>query len=218
MLASCCINDSALSLLQLTACSISSERRNAITTVWIAVLVFFCILVLFETGLVLLLLVAFGKLREQISKHDDLRSSREPQIGEYAPSFIATDQYGKKVKLEDFQWKRRILAFISPGCPPCADAIKTLNAALQEEQNLVVLAFGGTDLEKNRAYAVEYDAQMPFLTPEGDILEKDYRVPAKPFALVVDEMGIIRAKGGLNNQFHLQHLLTIAFEPEPVSR
>ncbi len=171
------------------------------------------VLVLVETGLLLLLLRALGELKQQ----GKLLATQTPSfemggldVGEQAPSFVAIDDDGTPVNLEDFSGRRRVLAFVSPGCPACGGAIEALNAVVREERDLVVLVLGGPDRERNRAYAAEHKAQMPIHTPTADV-KQAYRVQGVPFVFILDEAGLIRAKGPVNATEHVQNLLRTAF-------
>jgi methylamine dehydrogenase accessory protein MauD len=132
-------------------------------------------------------------------------------VGEQAPSFMATDFDGNIVHLEDFAGQRRILAFILPGCSSCAETMKTLNSFTQSEDAVTVLIIGGSDRELNRAYGIEHETQFTVLTPTRDFHADLYRLQEVPFVFVLDEAGIIRAKGIVSNDEQLQQLLIAAF-------
>ncbi len=42
-------------------------------------------------------------------------------------------------------------------------------------------------------------------------LERDYGVPGTPFLLVMDELGVVRAKGTVNNLEQVEGLVDLAF-------
>ncbi|MGH2494179.1 MAG: peroxiredoxin family protein [Ktedonobacteraceae bacterium] len=177
-------------------------------------------LVLFETGLLLLLLRALGELKQ----HGILSPAKslEPAdiwglpVGEHAPLFTVTDQNGKSVRLEDFQGRRRILAFVLPGCSSCDDTIHILHAFSLTDSSILVLVIGGSDRDLNNAYAGE-EAQLPVLTPVPGFSGELYRLRSVPFVFILDEAGIIRAKGVVQEIEQLQRLLMAAFPSVPVS-
>ena len=195
---------------------------SAIPTIWIVSSIALWILVLFETGLLLLLLRALGELRQRgtFSPRGDMESPETwgLAIGEQAPSFLATDQDGKAVRLDDFQGQRRVLAFILPGCSSCTDTMKALNTFVRNEGDAPVLVIGGSDRELNQAYAVEHDAEMSILTPALGFDGERFRIRGVPFIFVLDEAGVIRAKGAVYGIEQLQELLTKAFALAPTSR
>lgn len=176
-------------------------------------------LVLFETVLLVLLLRVLGQLKQQSMFSNNPEQSSLAwglSLGKQVPSFKAKDQTGSVFNMKDFQGRKRILVFISPGCIPCAETIEILNMFLQKEQEVMILAVGSTDEKQNRAFATEYHAMMPVLTP-GTEVNDAYRVTVRPFAFALDENGIIRAKGPLNVREHLDTLLKTAFSFQLVS-
>lgn len=186
-------------------------------TLWIVVIIL-GVLELFETVLLVLLLRALGKLKQQGVLDGNRRQSPGAwglAVGEKAPSFVAINQDGHKVSLEDVQGRRGIVAFVSPSCTPCATTIDVLHALLQEGRDVAVLVVGSVNPEQNDAYAVEHHTPIPILTPDSD-LDNIYQVRVKPFVFVLDEAGIIRAKGGLNDREHLEELLMMAFPMQTV--
>jgi peroxiredoxin len=185
------------------------------------VIIALCVVVLFETGLLLLLVRGFGQMKQQGAFTRKPASSSGEwglAIGDKAPSFIATDYEERPIRLDDFQGQRRILVFILPGCSSCADTIKVLNTILSDEPNLTVLVVGSSNRDQNRAYATEHDARMPILTFASGFDSELYHIQGAPFAFVIDEAGIIRAKGILHAHEQLQRLLGKAFASVPVSR
>jgi peroxiredoxin len=130
--------------------------------------------------------------------------------GEQAPPFEALDQEKKKIRLDDFWGKRLVLAFIIPGCPACPGTLKALNQVLQDQQNLVGLVVGGPDFEINKNYIKKHHIHFPFLTPYPDLAQKLYQVNTFPTVFIIDESGIIRARGLANRREHLQILLKVA--------
>jgi peroxiredoxin len=173
------------------------------------------VLVIVETVLLVLLLRALGELRQKgVSRTD--QPVQYPAlgglaVGEPAPLFAARDQNGKEVKLEDFQGHRRILAFISPWCSACASAIAALDAFMEHERAIQLLVVGSTNSEQNRMYAAEHSERIPILTPDSDRIEDAYSVRGFPLVFVIDEAGVIKAKGGVNHPKQVQMLVASAF-------
>lgn len=172
------------------------------------------ILVLVETGLLLLLLRVLGKLRQQ-GLLTPSTQSEGLKVGEQAPLFTAFDYDGKSTRLEDLQGRRRMLVFVAPGCPACSLAIEMLNTFLSSNKDITVLVLGDSDPQLNRLYAGEQGAQMDILAPESEKLKDTYDIPVIPFAYLLDEEGTIRARGFFTYREHLQSLLNDAF-PEPL--
>lgn len=169
------------------------------------------VLVLFETVLLLLLLRALGILRQK----GVLAATEQPlelgglDVGEQAPAFVAIDQGGNPVRLEDFQGRQCVLAFILPGCSGCIGTLDSLKAVLQDEHDLAVIVISDADKEANRAYAIKHNLQIPVLTPDPDLVSV-YRVRTFPFVFVLNEAGVIRTKGVVNVSEQLRSMLMTA--------
>jgi peroxiredoxin len=186
---------------------------------WIVVIVL-GVLVLFETMLLMLLLRALGQIKQQGRLAGSQKQSPADwglAIGEKAPSFVATDQDGHPVSLEDMLGRRCILAFISLGCVSCVTTVETLDMFLQEEPDIAIWVIGSTHAQQNLAYAAEHHTHLPILTPATSI-DDSYNIQVKPFVFVLDEAGIVRAKSGMNDRQHLDTLLRRAFPKHIVHR
>jgi methylamine dehydrogenase accessory protein MauD len=184
------------------------------STGWIISNIVLWLVVVCETGLLLLLLRAIGELRQQgilPTVDKDGANTGGLAVGEQAPTFIATDYASNEVSLEDFRGMQRILAFVSPGCPACANTIEALNALIQTRQDVKVLVVGGPNREHNQRFAVEYKAKMPILTASPTLLSETYHISGVPFIFAIDESGIILAKKVVNNSQHMQALIATAF-------
>lgn len=165
------------------------------------------VLVLFETVLLLLLLRALGALRQQgFSQSMNPSISDGPEIGEQAPPLSAKDQDGNRISLDDFQGRRRLLAFVSPGCSACTGTIKAINTYLEGKQDFAVLVIGGTRREQNKVFAETSHSRVPILTLDTDTADS-YRIRGFPLVLILDTKGIVIAKGIVNEYQHLQSLI-----------
>ncbi|HZU69999.1 MAG TPA: redoxin domain-containing protein [Ktedonobacteraceae bacterium] len=139
-------------------------------------------------------------------------------IGTMAPDFIASDLDGATRQLTDFHSRWRVLAFISPGCSACQHVIGTLNRFKEERPDIAVLIIGAPDCQLNQTYAAEHQAATPILTPQENLANEVYLVKSVPFAYILDETGVIRTKGVMNEREHLNQLLAEAHVPLLASR
>ncbi|MGB8346241.1 MAG: hypothetical protein WCD86_15260 [Ktedonobacteraceae bacterium] len=183
------------------------------------VIIAVCVVVLFETVLLLLLLRALGELRQR-GKLPTSRAIQYPDIGglavgEQAPLFVAKYLDGNEFRMEHLHG-HHILAFVEPGCSACNGAMSALNKLMQERPEFTVVAVGGLDQRLNRAYAIEFGAHMPILTPDLDVGNELYRIPMVPFVFVLDEASIIKARGVVNHFGHLRDILAEASVLIPV--
>jgi hypothetical protein len=73
---------------------------------------------------------------------------------------------------------------------------------------VLLVETGGPSLAKQ--LAGEGQAAFPVLVPETPSLVKRYHVPAMPFGFLIDEQGVIRARGIVSGPQHLDFLLAEA--------
>jgi methylamine dehydrogenase accessory protein MauD len=100
-----------------------------------------------------------------------------------------------------------LLLFVSPGCPVCRDVAPSVGtAAAANGLAAVVVADAGED--EARHLLGELRAHSPLaVSPE---LARAYAVPGTPYAVVLDRMGVVRAKGTVNNLEQLEGLIDTA--------
>ena len=157
---------------------------------------------------VLALARQIGVLYERVAPAGALMVNQGPAVGESAPRFELTTIEGGSVTLggESAPKKSTLLFFLSPNCPVCNTLIPVLKSIARGESEWlqVVLASDG-----------EIDAQRAFIERKGlgnfpyvlsTQLGVTYQVAKLPYAVLLDELGILRAKGMINNREHLESL------------
>ncbi len=152
---------------------------------WIAAFVVQWVLVLMLCVVVVALARQVGTLHLRLGPRGALEIDTEgPPLGEAPPAIPATDHQGARVKLGD-PGDPRLVVFSSPTCIVCREVAPAVPAAA---------AAAGL-------------VPMILHDPEA---ERVYDVPGTPFALVMDETGVVRAKGTVNNLEQLEGLVDTA--------
>ncbi len=189
---------------------------------WLPVsIVTLSILVLFETGLLLLLLRGLGQLRLQgnqtFGTKGNMPQDWGPAVGTQAPSFTAEAPEHRTVSLKEYQGRKCLLLFIAPTCSACTLAIESLQDLQQKEPALALLILGSADYQANQAYAAERQLPVPILTPARNLTSETYGINAIPYAFLLDEQGTVRAKDMVTQENMLQRLFEEAFQAAPVA-
>lgn len=130
-------------------------------------------------------------------------------VGDTLPSMAPESLVGKPVRIGEGRGSYRalLLLFVSPDCPICRELAPAFRSFARQESAWVEVLFasdGGT-LEDHRAYARSqgYDAEDYLLSrPLGLALQ----VPKVPYGVLLDQDGVIRARGLINNREHLESL------------
>ncbi len=96
--------------------------------------------------------------------------------------------------------------FLSPNCPVCKTLLPVLKSSAKSERDWleIVLASDG-DSNEQHAFIAEYELQaFPYVLSTD--LGMTYQVGKLPFAVLLDQDGIIRSKGLVNSREHLESL------------
>lgn len=149
-----------------------------------------------------------GVLYERVAPMGALVMDNGPKVGAASPVFALTDLDGFPVNIGTPSPQSTLLFFLSPTCPVCKKLLPILKSAAATEKRWlsVVLASDGDEMEQ-RAFArrAGLDAFSYVLsTPLG----VTYQVSKLPYAVLLDERGIVRAKGLVNSREQLESLFT----------
>jgi peroxiredoxin len=139
--------------------------------------------------------------------------------GRKAVPFSLPSVAGGKVALKDFAGRRVLLVFTQRDGHPTQELVQELNRLhRQGEVRALLIESGGP--EAARTLAGESGARFPVLWLEQALLARRYRVFAMPFAFLIDEQGVIRARGLVTSRQQLEFVLAAgrgvpAAEPAP---
>jgi len=121
--------------------------------------------------------------------------------GTPAPDFSLTDQYGRVQHLAANRGRPTLLVFGSPSCSPCRVLFPQLEDWAQHHPEFGVFWLNATTPEESLKFASDLGAVIPVLPHSADSkLADQYRVRVTPFSFMLDESGVIRAKGLVNTK------------------
>jgi len=166
------------------------------------------ILVIVLAGVVLALVRQVGVLHERVAPVGALVMRDGPRIGEPAPALEVHDWNGRRQRIGggDAEGQSTLLLFVSPSCPVCKTLLPVLDSvqAAEDRWLRVVLASDGPRPE-HTAFVREHrlDRRSYVLSAA---LGLAYRVGKLPYAVLIDEEGIVRATGLVNSREHLESL------------
>ena len=152
---------------------------------WAAAFIAQWLLVLVLATVVVALARQVGTLHLRLGPRGALEVDAEgPALGEAPPATAGLDRDGDRV-LVGGPGPARIVLFSSPTCSICREVAPGIDAAAS--------AAGMT----------------PIVLHDPD-LERVYDVPGTPFLLVIDRVGVVRAKGTVNNLEQVEGLIDLA--------
>jgi methylamine dehydrogenase accessory protein MauD len=156
---------------------------------------------------------SLGLLRwrlEELEATRPLRKGREGlPVGKQAPGFTLPAAAGGEISLSNLAGRRVLLVFTQSGCGPCHDIAPELNRLHQAGEQQVLVVNNG-EPETAIVWAGEVRAMFPVVAQKDWSISKQYQVLATPYAFVIDEQGVIAAKGVASGAHYLRYVLDAA--------
>ncbi len=167
------------------------------------------LVVLVLCAVVVALVRQIGVLHERIAPAGALMLGKGPKVGEQAPQFELQGLAGDEtVTIGGRQTAERstLVFFLSPTCPVCETLLPVLHSARKSERDWlrIVLASDG-DISAQQSFIEANDlAVFPYILSAE--LGRAYHVEKLPYAILIDEQGVLRSRGLINTREHLESL------------
>jgi methylamine dehydrogenase accessory protein MauD len=159
-------------------------------------------------AVVLALVRQIGVLHERIGPAGALLLKRGLQVGQPVPSMSLADLSGRSVTIgaPSDSGRSTLLVFLSPTCPVCKLLLPVVKSSRTSESAWLelILASDGVEDEHRRFIAANKLEEIPYVLSAE--LGMSFQVERLPFAAVIDEGGILRARGLINSREHLESL------------
>lgn len=171
---------------------------------WVAVVVL--------SVVVVALVRQIGVLHERVFPVGALVMPGGPRVGDAAPVVAVTDLAGRAFPVggADAEGRRTLVFFVSATCPVCKTLLPIVRslAANAAPATRLVLASDG-DLAEQRAFVARagLDERDYVVSRE---LGLAYQIGKLPYAVLLDERGVLRAKGLVNTREHVESLFEAA--------
>ncbi len=148
-----------------------------------------------------------GVLHERVAPMGALTIDHGPKVGDAAPSFELAGLSGRSVKIggANPDGLSTLLLWVSPSCSVCKKLIPIAKAIGGESKLNLVFASDGDQPEQERLIREQQLEDFAFVL-SGE-LGMTYRIGRLPYAVLIDEAGVVRAKGLVNTREHLESLL-----------
>lgn len=157
---------------------------------------------------VLALTRQLGVLHERITPVGALMLNKGLTVGERAPTVEVQDLAGVNLSLGSprSDGKSTLLLFVSPTCPVCKSLLPIVKSSGKDERNWldIVLASDGNPDEHREYVRANGLSDVPYVVSAP--LGMTYQVSRLPFAALLDEAGVLRARGLVNSREHLESL------------
>jgi len=166
------------------------------------------ILVLVLAAMVFALVRQIGILYERVAPAGALMAGSGLKTGEETPVFDLETLGGRAIRIggTSSNGKSTLLFFLSPTCPVCKTLIPILTAMRKSETSWLEIVFASDGDEKeHRQWLQESKLESwPYILSRQ--LGVTMQVAQLPFAALIDENGILCARGLVNTREHIESL------------
>lgn len=146
-----------------------------------------------------------GVLHVRVAPAGALDAGRGPAIGDKAPVMPLTTLDGRPWLLGGPASGKTLLMFVSAACPMCKTLIPVAKSFAAAERVSLVFV-GDDDPGVQRTLVERHDlAGFPFIN--NDEIGRLFEVDKLPHAVLLDEQGVVLAKGLVNSREHLESLI-----------
>jgi methylamine dehydrogenase accessory protein MauD len=148
-----------------------------------------------------------GVLYERVAPAGALMMNQALEVGGRAPELAVPALDGKIVEIAAAEnGKSQLLFFLAPDCPVCNELTPVLKSAARAESDWLQLVLASDGHESDHAaYQVAKGLQdYPYVVSE--LLGKTYGVAKLPYAVLIDEHGLVASMGIVNSREHLESL------------
>ncbi len=178
------------------------------TTALIASNIILWLVVIGLLVLVIALARQIGILHERVAPVGALMPMNGPRLGEQIASHTVSTLAGDAITLGEPSAGRLLIYFLSPGCPVCKSLLPVIQAVEKQEADLrLIYASDGESIGTHQQYADSNDIPQSQYVLSRE-LGIDLGVNKLPFAVLLDDQGVLKARGLVNSREHIESLLT----------
>lgn len=174
---------------------------------WVASYVILWLLVVVLCLVVVSLARQIGTLHLRLGPRGALELDSEgPPLGEAPIPYDATTVDGRTISVGG-PGHAQVLLFVSPTCHVCEQVMPSLGVAAKAKEMDAIILSDTDDMETVLVFGGR-GLDVPVVAARDLVVT--YAVPGTPFVVVLDELGVTRAKGTVNNLEQLEGLIDTA--------
>lgn len=173
---------------------------------WIASYIVLWVLVVVLCAVVVALARQVGTLYLRLGPRGALEVDEEgPALGEAPEPVEASTTDGRPITVGG-PGEAQLVMFVSPGCHLCEQVIPAL-PAVARSAGLAPLMI--TDVDAQETALVFGDGHKVPVVAGANVAPR-YQIPGTPYLVVLDDLGVVRAKGTANNLEQMEGLVETA--------
>jgi methylamine dehydrogenase accessory protein MauD len=149
-----------------------------------------------------------GVLHQRLGPAGALMLSQSAKVGEKSPEFdlVGLDGQALEIGKKAADGRSTLLMFVSPDCPVCDQlmpALKSIGAA--EARSVRLLFASDGEPAAHRAFREKKGlAEFPYVL--SGQLGMTYQIGKLPYAVLLDEHGVVASQGLCNSREHVESL------------
>jgi methylamine dehydrogenase accessory protein MauD len=149
-----------------------------------------------------------GILYERVAPMGALMLDDGPAVGEQAPQFNLATLSGARIDIAKPSQLGDLVFFLSPTCPVCKKLIPVLRSIQKTESETVnvILASDGDEARQRAFYTKAALEDFPYVLSSD--LGMAFKVGKLPYAVLLNQAGVVQAKGLINSREQLESLFT----------
>ncbi len=167
-----------------------------------------CVIVL--AFMVFALVRQIGVLYERVAPAGALSVNQQLKVGDQAPLLAAQDinDAGKSITIGNSEPtdKSQLLFFVSDTCPICNTLMPVIKSVSKAENDWVDLIFASDGDHSDLKAFIESKGLKNYPFINSELIGKSYGVSKLPYAILIDETGIIQSLGIVNTREHIESL------------
>ncbi len=147
-----------------------------------------------------------GVLYDRVAPAGALMVNQLIAVGDPAPVVAAPALSGATVSVGGERGRSHLLFFLAPDCPICKSLVPVLRSIGKAEPwlDISLASDGGTIAEHELFARQEGLTDFEYLVSED--LGRSYGISKLPYAVLIDEIGMVAAMGIVNSREHLESL------------
>lgn len=124
------------------------------------------------------------------------------KIGISLADKLKQDLSGRVVSFAEGQ-KNTLLVFLTPTCQTCEELLPSLRTVTRSEKSRMQTIIACVGVEASaRKYVQQHKLTLPVIA--GPSLAEEFNVFSTPYAILIDERGVVLTEGLVNNLDHLE--------------
>jgi len=149
-----------------------------------------------------------GVLYERVAPAGALAINQKLEAGQVAPELTLQTMGSTLVDVGGTRdnGHSQLLFFISPTCPVCKTLLPAIKSAAKAEDDWVDIVFASDGKNDDHQGLIDQQGLASFPYIVSEVLGKSFGIAKLPYAVLIDQQGVIASMGIINSREHIDSL------------